>query len=120
MENQRFNEGAAVKVENTIQKNGEIINYTIDNNNVSIENNLELNLEDEELVFDVEIDNGINGRKESFDVIITEINGEDFKAAFVDQNNGTSYHYDSTEMSASVAPLVAVLISFAGEFGIKN
>lgn len=79
IENQRINEGTPVKVENTIQKNGEIINYTLDNNNISIENNLELNLKDEELVFDVEIDNGINGIKEkkSFDVIITEINGED-------------------------------------------
>lgn len=81
--------------------NGEIINYTLDNNNVSIENNLEINLEDEELVFNVEIDNEINGKKEK----------KSF-AAFVDQNNGTAYQYDSTEISASVAPTCGSIHKF--------
>ncbi|WP_233880042.1 SAR2788 family putative toxin [Virgibacillus halodenitrificans] len=120
--NQHLNEEESVEVKSTIQKNGENISYKLGNNNVSIENNLDLNLEDEELVFDVEIDNETNGLKEnkSFDVIITEVNGEDFKATFVDQDNGTSYNYDSTEMSASVAPLVPVIIAFAAKYGIKK
>lgn len=59
----------------------------------------------------METEHGENIEK-TFDIVLTEIVGEDIRAVFTDKETGEVYNVNTTEVSASVAPLVPILIRF--------
>lgn len=55
----------------------------------------------------------------NFDVNVIESNEEVFKAIFTDKDTGKEFIYDSTEISASILPAVAVVVAFIARWGVQ-
>ena len=76
-------------------------------------------LETSEMTVDTELENE-DGEvfSKSFDIAVTEVDGEDFTAVLIDTETGEIYEVNTTEVSASWYPLVVIAISVA-RYGIQ-
>ncbi|NRG46005.1 hypothetical protein HRF87_14745 [Bacillus sp. CRN 9] len=54
----------------------------------------------------------------NFDIEVTDINGEEFKAIFTDLNTDEQFYVDTAEFQASWYPLIVVAIHVA-KHGVK-
>ena len=55
----------------------------------------------------------------NFEVNVIESDEETFKAVFTDKDTGEEFVYDSTEISASVLPAVAVVVAYIARWGVQ-
>ncbi|AUJ26531.1 SAR2788 family putative toxin [Virgibacillus dokdonensis] len=55
----------------------------------------------------------------NYNLFVHDVNGDDILATLIDQETGDVYNIDSTEIHASIAPAIPVLVAFLGKFGIK-
>lgn len=58
--------------------------------------------------------------EKNFDIVLTEIVGEDIRAVFTDIETGEVYNVNTTEVSAAALPLVPILIRFVVKYGLKK
>lgn len=58
--------------------------------------------------------------KKTFSIIITDVEGEELKAIFIDKDTGEQYSVDTEKVTASVWPAVGVLIGFIAKSGLKQ
>ncbi len=109
--------------ENIYSKNNR--NY-IDNNfkskDLNIESSLEHDLNTDKITVDASLkDNYNNKLDKTYDVkFLRIVNENDFKAEFTDQDTGEKIIYDTNEVKASIAPVVAVLVGFIAKQGLKK
>ncbi|CAA3955534.1 Uncharacterised protein [Staphylococcus aureus] len=109
--------------ENIYSKNNR--NY-IDNNfkskDLNIESSLEHDLNTDKITVDASLkDNYNNKLDKTYDVkFLRIVNENDFKAEFTDQDTGEKIIYDTNEVKASIAPVVAVFVGFIAKQGLKK
>lgn len=60
-----------------------------------------------------------NDIKKSYKILVTDYDEENVKATFIDLETGETYNVDTAQLSASVWPLVGVLVGFIAKKGIK-
>ncbi|QDQ03437.1 hypothetical protein FOH38_17770 [Lysinibacillus fusiformis] len=115
------NEEAVQTLENSVQIEKEVIT---DNNTLVVTSlktdeleatsDINFNLETSEISVDTTlVDNLGNSISNQFEVHFLHIQGEDFKAIFVDQETGEEIYVSTDEVQASIAPLVVVLATVA-------
>ncbi|TKI22122.1 hypothetical protein FCO27_16950 [Bacillus pumilus] len=61
-----------------------------------------------------------NDIEKDFSIIILSANSSDLKAIFIDQDTGEQYTVDTDQMTASILPLVGVLVGFIAKQGLKQ
>ncbi|WP_097043068.1 SAR2788 family putative toxin [Terribacillus aidingensis] len=119
-------EGETLELEDTsveIQSNEEndtaYIDTTINSENLDVQSELELDLDEGGMLLNVESEDE-NGEIQSqeYEVVIHDINGEDFKASLFDTTTGEEYEVNTEELQASWIPLVIIAIH-AARFGVK-
>lgn len=102
--------------------NSKYVESTIENEDIYINSVLEFN-EEENTIFVKTVlkDDYGNDLEKIFNITLLELyDSENFKALFIDQETKEEYIYDSTELNASVWPVVAVVISFIARQGLKK
>lgn len=110
------------EVKTTLTTDGEIktVESTLDTGEVYIESTLNYNEEDGEMIVTASLqDEYGNDIEKTFSIIILSVNGDDINAIFTDQETGEEYSVNTEEMTASVWPLVGVLIGFVAKQGLK-
>ena len=105
--------------ENIYSKNNR--NY-IDNNfkskDLNIESNLEHDLNTDKITVEASLKDNYNNKLDK--TFLRIVNENDFKAEFTDQDTGEKIIYDTNEVKASIAPVVAVLVGFIAKQGLKK
>lgn len=88
---------------------------------LDIESNLEYDLNTDKITVDASLNDEYgNNLDKTYDVTFLRIvNENDFKAEFTDQDTGEKLVYDTNEVKASIAPVVAVLVGFIAKQGLK-
>uniref|UniRef100_UPI001F08A261 SAR2788 family putative toxin n=1 Tax=Staphylococcus aureus TaxID=1280 RepID=UPI001F08A261 len=83
---------------------------------------LEHDLNTDKITVDASLkDNYNNKLDKTYDVkFLRIVNENDFKAEFTDQDTGEKIIYDTNEVKASIAPVVAVLVGFIAKQGLKK
>lgn len=108
-----------IEIESTTEDDIGIIDTTIESEDTTVESTLEVDLENDDMSITTEIqDENGDVLQQDFDVIVTEIDGEDFTAVLIDPESGEEYEINTTELQASWAPLVLIAIHVA-RYGIK-
>ncbi|MBT2755738.1 SAR2788 family putative toxin [Mesobacillus foraminis] len=118
------NEFVGEDIEDSLEIQSEVVDDTavieteIESEDVHIDSTLELDLESSAMTVEteLEIEDGQKVSK-SFDVSVTEVNGEDFTAKLTDTETGEIYEVNTEEVSASWYPLVVIAIHVA-RYGI--
>ncbi|MCT9852043.1 SAR2788 family putative toxin [Priestia megaterium] len=112
-------EDSNVEVESTVVDETEIIETTIETDDLSAQGELELDLESNEMMVSAELENESGELvQQNFEVFLSEVNGEDFVATLRDIETGEEYKVDTTEVQASWYPLILIAIQVA-RFGIN-
>ncbi|KAA0565812.1 hypothetical protein F0342_03735 [Bacillus sp. CH30_1T] len=107
-----------IEIQSEVVDDSAVIETKIESEDVSIDSSLELDLETSEMTVDTELENE-DGEviSKSFDITVTEVDGEDFTAVLTDTETGEIYEVNTAEVSASWYPLVVIAISVA-RYGI--
>lgn len=98
------------------------VESTLKNEQINFESILKFDELEDELSAQATLkeENGTELKKE-FSITILEItNEENFKALFVDKDTQEEYIYDSTDLKASVWPLVGVIVGVIAKQGLKT
>ncbi len=113
------------EIEENLEITSEVVDETaiietgIESDELNIDSSLELDLETSEMTVETELeDENGNIQSKSFDVAVTEVNGEDFSAMLTDLETGEVYEVNTAEVNASWYPLVVIAISVA-RYGIN-
>ncbi|MFK9117359.1 SAR2788 family putative toxin [Peribacillus castrilensis] len=108
-----------VEVQSKVVDETEVIETTIETDDLSAEGELELDLESNEMVVSAELENESGELvQQSFEVYLSEVNGDDFVATLRDIETDEQYEINTTEVQASWYPLVLIAIQVA-RFGIN-
>lgn len=95
------------------------IETTIESDKVTVDGILELDFETSDMTIAVELkDEDMNVVSTSMDIVIKEIEGENFTALLTDLDTGETYEVNTSEVTASWYPLVVIAISVA-RYGIQ-
>lgn len=106
-----YSEGGKNYVDSTLENEGLYINTLLKYDEKSDKISVNATLKD----------NYGNDIKKTFNVDLLEIyDQENFKAVFIDQESGEEYLYDTTELKASVWPIVGVIVGFIAKQGLKK
>lgn len=94
--------------------NRNYIENNYNSNDLDIESSLEFDQNTDKITVDASLNDEYgNNLDKTYDVTFLRIvNENDFKAEFTDQDTGEKLVYDTNEVKASVAPVVAVLVGF--------
>lgn len=108
-----------VDVKSKIQNDTATIETTIETEELSVKGELELDINTSEIKIKVETENE-KGKiiKQDLDVVLKEVNGEDFIATLTDIETGEQYYVNTAEVQASWYPLIIIAIHVA-RYGIK-
>ncbi|PTK23888.1 SAR2788 family putative toxin [Mammaliicoccus sciuri] len=101
--------------------NRNYIENNYNSNDLDIESSLEFDQNTDKITVDASLNDEYgNNLDKTYDVTFLRIvNENDFKAEFTDQDTGEKLVYDTNEVKASVAPVVAVLVGFIAKQGLK-
>lgn len=103
-----------VEIQSEVADDTAVIETQIESEDVQINSSLELNLETAEMTIDTELKNEVGEVfTKSFDIVVTEVSGEDFTAHLTDIETGEIYEINTAEVSASWYPLVVIAIAVA-------
>lgn len=107
-----------VEIESEIKGDTATIETTIETNELAVEGELELDLDTSEIQVTAEMETE-DGEviKQDFDVVVNEVNGDDFTATLTDTESGEQYHFNTAEVQASWYPLIIIAIHIA-RYGI--
>ncbi|WP_350019838.1 SAR2788 family putative toxin [Priestia flexa] len=106
----------------SVDGDSKYVESSLNKEEVTIDSLLEFNEETDTITVSAKLDDAYgNSIDKKFDVKLLSITDEDnFKASFIDQQTGEEYLYDSSELQASVWPVVAVIVGFIAKQGIKQ
>ncbi|MCU4991132.1 SAR2788 family putative toxin [Bacillus cereus] len=109
-----------IEITENVVDNVDTFESILDTDQVQMESTLEYNIETSEMSAKA-ILNDENGNEieKNFSILVTDVEGEDLKAIFVDQETGEQYSIDTQEITASALPLVPVLVAFIVKSGLK-
>ncbi|WP_141235015.1 SAR2788 family putative toxin [Terribacillus saccharophilus] len=112
-------ENTSVEIESNEEDDIAYIETTIESENLDVQSQLELDLDEGGMLLNVESEDE-NGeiRNQEYEVVIHDINGEDFEASLIDTTTGEEYEVNTAELQASWVPLVIIAIH-AARFGVK-
>ncbi|GEN89945.1 SAR2788 family putative toxin [Oceanobacillus sojae] len=97
-----------------------VVESSINSEEIEANNIMEVNLDDQEIITSVEIEDEETGElvEYNFDIEVTEVVGEDFKAIFTDLKTGEEIYVDTAQVQASFHPLIVIAILVA-KHGVK-
>lgn len=97
-----------------------IVETQIESEEISADGSLLIDNESDEITFDFSTeDEAGEVIKQTYRVILNSITEEDFNATLINVETGEVLEVDSTELQASVIPVVAVLVGFLVRWGIS-
>src|SRR5699024_3162480 len=90
-----------------------IVETEYNTEDIELETKLNFDIENEDITADVYMDDEYGNTVDTtFDIDLIEVNNEDhIIALFTDINTGESILYDSVQVEASIAPLIAAIAS---------
>ena len=99
-----------------------IVETEYNTEDIELETTLNFDIENEDITADVYMDDEYGNTVDTtFDIDLIEVNNEDhIIALFTDINTGESMLYDSVQVEASIAPLIAAIASLIAKSGIKQ
>ncbi|KMJ60509.1 hypothetical protein AB685_03075 [Bacillus sp. LL01] len=108
-------------IDEIINDDEAIITTTLDSEELFAKSELIINLETSEIVIENLIEDSESDivEENQYDVYFLTIEGENFRAVFIDKQTGEEIYVNSEEVQASVAPLVVVLATIA-RYGITR
>ncbi|MEC1158000.1 SAR2788 family putative toxin [Cytobacillus horneckiae] len=82
---------------------------------IEAENEMSIDIENQEIITSTTVEDEETGEliEYNFDIEVTDINGEEFKAIFTDLDTGEQLYVDTAEFQASWYPLIVVAIHVA-------
>lgn len=97
-----------------------IIHSSAETEGVEAENEMSIDLDNQEITTSTTVEDEETGEliEYNFDIEVTDINGEEFKAIFTDLDTGEQFDVDTAEFQASWYPLIVVAIKVA-QHGVK-
>ncbi|MFJ8089779.1 SAR2788 family putative toxin [Lysinibacillus sp. NPDC095746] len=104
----------SIKITETVEENVTIITTTLNTEDVYVQSDLSIDFETNEISLDnLYDDNSGEVIQNKYEVNLLTIDGEDFRAIFIDKETGEETYINTAEVQASVAPLVVVLATVA-------
>lgn len=104
----------SIKISETVEENVTIITTTLNTEDIYVESDLSIDFETNEISIDnLYDDNSGEVIQNQYEVNLLTIDGEDFRAIFIDKETGEETYINTAEVQASVAPLVIVLATVA-------
>lgn len=85
-----------------------VVDTTLVTEDINVLTEVEYNLESETILLNGIVEEDGKETNENFEVIVHEVEGENFSATFIDQNTGEFYDMNTIEAHASAVPLVIV------------
>ncbi|AHN24092.1 SAR2788 family putative toxin [Lysinibacillus varians] len=103
-----------ITINEKVYINEAVITATLENEELFAKSELIIDLDTNEIVLQNLLDDKTNNIVENqYDVYFLTIEGEDFRAFFIDKETGEEIYINSEKVQASVAPLVVVLATIA-------
>lgn len=97
-----------------ITDNNALVVTTLETDELEATSDINFDLDTSEITVDTTlVDNHGNSVSNQFEVQFLYVQGQDFKAIFVDQETGEEIYVSTDEVQASLAPLVVVLATIA-------
>lgn len=97
-----------------------VVESSINTEGIEADNEMKINLDNQEIITSVVIeDEGTEELVEyNFDIEVTEVVGEEFKAIFTDLDTGEKINVDTAQVQASFHPIIVIAIHVA-KHGVK-
>lgn len=97
-------------------QNTVVVDTTLVTEDINVLTEVEYNLEAETILLNGIVEEDGKETNENFEVIVHEVEGENFSATFIDQNTGEIYDMNTIEAQASAVPLV--IVAAVARYGI--